>query len=302
LGSGDAVIAEGLAKQYPGGVWGAKSVSFSSNYGELIVILGPNGAGKTTTINMLTTLIKPSGGRGLVGGYDIVSERDKVRRIVALMPQDASMSSDWTPYEAVKWYLVARGFSISDAGREARVWLEEMDLYDARNRLGWWLSGGQRKRVLAAMVLATRAPVIFLDEPTSGVDVEGKYKVWSAIRRACRDARAVIYTTHDMREAELVADRVVMIGEGRTIVIGKPKDLVDGLPFKYKIVLRGKANHPEGLVAEISVGDITITYYRDRSDAIRALDSIETSASIEPVSLEDAYLYYVKMRGGSRWA
>ena len=175
-----------------------------------------------------------------------------------------------------------------------------MDLYDARNRLGWWLSGGQRKRVLAAMVLATGAPVIFLDEPTSGIDVEGKYKVWSAIRRACRDARAVVYTTHDMREAELVADRVVMIGEGRTIVAGRPKDLVDRLPFRYRIVLRGRANHTEGSVAEMSVGDITITYYRDRGDAIRALDSIETIASIEPVSLEDAYLYYVKMRGGNR--
>jgi len=220
--SREAVVAEGLAKLY-GNVWGARSVTFTAGYGELVVLLGPNGAGKTTTINMLSTLIKPTRGRGLVGGYDIVSQSWEVRRIVALMPQDGRPDPNWTPYEAVKWYLVARGFSLSTADREARLWLEELDLWELRHRSGWELSGGQRKRVLAAMVLATGAPVIFLDEPTSDIDVEGKYRVWSSIRRAVRSGRAVIYTTHDMREAEVIADKVVIISEGVTVAFPRPR-------------------------------------------------------------------------------
>ncbi len=296
MGSGEAVVVEELAKLYSNGVWGARGVSFSSGYGEVTVLLGPNGSGKTTTINMLSTLIKPTSGRGVVGGYDIVSDRDRVRRIIALMPQDARMIGDWRPYEAVKWYLVARGFGIGDAEREAGIWLEEMDLYGVRNRPGWWLSGGQRKRVFAAMVLATGAPVVFLDEPTGDIDVEGRYKIWSAIRRACRESRAVIYTTHDMREAEMIADRVVMISGGRTVASGKPRDLVERLPYRYRIVVKGDKNNLEGFSAGMSLGDIKIAYYRDRGEALKALGSIASSASIEPVSLEDAYLYYV--RGG----
>ena len=288
------MVAEGLAKLY-GDVWGARSVTFTSGYGELVVLLGPNGAGKTTTINMLSTLIKPTRGRGLVGGYDIVSQAWEVRRIVALMPQDGRPDPNWTPYEAVKWYLVARGFSLSTADREARLWLEELDLWELRHRSGWELSGGQRKRVLAAMVLATGAPVIFLDEPTSDIDVEGKYRVWSSIRRAVRSGRAVIYTTHDMREAEVIADKVVIINEGVTVTSGSPRELVESLPYRYKIVVREDGVEVPEASLVLSLGGVKIAYYESRSEALSALSSMQSlRATIEPVSLEDAYLYYVK--------
>jgi len=295
---GDAIVAEGLSKLYPGGVWGARGVSFSSSYGELLVLLGPNGSGKTTTINMLATLIKPTSGRALVAGYDIVRDVWSIRRIVALMPQDGRPDLNWTPLEAVKWYLVARGLSVSDASREARVWLEKLGLWDVRGRSGWELSGGQRKRVLAAMILATGVPVLFLDEPTSDVDVEGKYSVWSSIREAVREGRCAIYTTHDMREAERVADKIVILSEGRTIAAGAPKDLIKSLPFKYKVLASGNASC-SGSVATTKLGGTRVMYFKSRSEALACLSELEgVAATIEPVSLEDSYIYHTVLRGG----
>ena len=295
----EAVVAESLAKQYENGVWGARDISFVASFGEVTVLLGPNGAGKTTTIKMLSTLIKPTRGRGLVMGYDLYREWREIRRRIALMPQGGSPDPNWTPYEAVKWYLVARGFSISDADREARRWLEELGLWDLRNRPLWEASGGQRKRVLAAMILATGAEVVFLDEPSSDLDVEGRYKIWSSIRRACRENRAVVYTTHDMREAERIADKVVIISEGVVRVSGDPRRLIDSLPFKYRIIIKDTRDTKEvpGTIASIRIGDTAIAYYKNRSDALTSLEvSGINGVTIEPVSLEDVYLYYVEMR------
>ncbi|MEM1928313.1 MAG: ABC transporter ATP-binding protein [Acidilobaceae archaeon] len=303
MGSSGAVVAEGLAKRYSSGVWGARSVSFAVGYGELVVLLGPNGSGKTTTISILATLIKPTSGRGLVGGYDVVREAERVREIVAVMPQDGRPDPNWTPYEAVKWYLVARGFSLSAASGEARVWLEELGLWSVRNTPLWELSRGQMKRTLAAMVLASGAPVLFLDEPTSDVDVEGKYETWGALRRAVGSGRAVLYTTHDMREAERIADRVVMISSGVTVAEGSPRELVESLPFRFRVVVRdgGSAAPPAGASYTLRLGGSTIAYYESRSEALVAVGELEGSeASIEPVGLEDAYLYHVRIRGEQR--
>jgi ABC-2 type transport system ATP-binding protein len=295
---GEAIVAEGLAKLYPGGVWGVRGVSFTSSYGELVTLLGPNGSGKTTTINILATLIKPTSGRALVGGFDVVREAWSVRRIVAVMPQDGRPDLNWTPMEAVKWYLVARGFSVTTADREARVWLERLGLWDVRGRSGWELSGGQRKRVLAAMVLATGAPVLFLDEPTSDVDVEGKYSIWSSIREAVREGRSVLYTTHDMREAERIADRVVMVKEGRVVAVGAPGRLIESLPFNYKMVVSGNASC-SSRAALVELGGTRILYFKGRSEALACLAEMEgVTATVEPVSLEDAYIYHTILGGG----
>jgi len=291
-------VAESLAKLYEGGIWGVRDISFQASYGEITVLLGPNGAGKTTTINMLATLIEPTSGRGYVSGYDVVREARMVRRVIALMPQGGSPDPNWTPYEAVKWYLVARGLSISTAERETRRWLEELGMWDLRSRTCWTLSGGQRRRVLAAMVLATEAQVIFLDEPSSDLDVEGKYRVWGAVRRACSDGRAVIYTTHDMREASMLADKVVIISGGRTLAIGRPRELIESLPFRYRIVVRNSGKSLPGFVSKIDMGGMSIAYYQTRSEALSSIeDSGVEEASVEHVGLEDVYLYYVKLRG-----
>ena len=177
---GNAIETEGLGKRYPNGVWGARDVNLTAKYGEVTVLLGPNGAGKTTTVGMLTTILKPTKGGARVARYDVVKDYAEVRKRIALCPQDISIDANWTPLEAVVGYLMLRGFSKGDAVKEAKYWLEVLDLWSVRNRMARALSGGQRKRVAVAMVLASNAPVLFLDEPSAGLDVEGRYKVWRA--------------------------------------------------------------------------------------------------------------------------
>lgn len=291
---GEAVIAEGVSKLYSNGVWGIRGVSFKAGYGELLVLLGPNGSGKTTTINVLTTLIKPTSGRAIVAGYDVVREARMARRFIALMPQDAAPDPNWTPLEAVKWYLVARGLSLGDAEREARLWLEKLGLWDVRGRSGWELSGGQRRRILAAMVLASGAPIVFLDEPTAGIDVEGKYVIWSSLREAVRDGRCIVYTTHDMREAERIGDVIVMLKNGVIVASGTPVELVERLPFKYKVVVESGNARCDNTVFKVNFAGSTILYFRSRGEALTCIAELAgVRATLEEVSLEDAYIHNV---------
>jgi len=287
-----AVIAEGLAKLYPRGVWGARNISFEAPWRSITVLLGPNGAGKTTTIGMLTTVLRPTRGRALVAGHDVVKEPWEVRKRIALCPQDVRVDPWWTPREAVVGFLMSRGWSRSDAERAARRWLEVLDLWSVRDRPAVTLSGGQSKRIAVAMTLACEAEVTFLDEPTAGLDVEARYRVWSALRELIRDGRCVIMTTHDMKEAEMVADYVVMIARGEVIATGRPSTLIEGLGYRYKVIAYGvKGAAPRG---GIKIGDRVIAYARDRAEAARiAQTMIADHIVIERVSLEDVYMKLV---------
>jgi len=290
---GNAIKAEGLGKRYPNGVWGARDVSLGARYGEVTVLLGPNGAGKTTTVGMLTTLLKPTKGKARVAGYDVVRDYVEVRKRIALCPQDISIDANWTPLEAVVGYLMLRGFSKRDAVEEAKYWLEVLDLWSVRNRVARALSGGQRKRVAVAMILASNASVLFLDEPTAGLDVEGKYKVWRALRDFVREGRCVVMTTHDMREAQLIADQVVMIHKGVTVAAGTPERLMRVIPFRFKVIVKGSV---DGLSAGrvVRLGDRIVAYARSRVAALSIAGSVTASSvTIDEVDLEDVYLEVV---------
>lgn len=295
------VVAEGLAKRYPGGVWGAVDVRLCAKRGEVTVLLGPNGSGKTTTVNMLAAILRPTRGTAKVLGFDVSREPWEVRRRVALVPQEGRPDYNWSPWQAVKWYLVARGFSLGEAEKAAREWLERLGLWGVRDRPCWGLSVGTQRRVMAAMALATQAPVVFLDEPTSGVDVDGKYAIWGAIREAARAGRAVVYTTHDMREAEMVADRVVVLSSGKTVAEGSPRELIGSLPYKYKVVVRGGAQIDAGssiAVWSLSLGDIAVHYFRAAEEAHEFAKKVSSGVEIERVGLEDVYLFYTRNGGG----
>lgn len=292
----EAVVARGLGKKYGNGVWGAVEVSFTVEEGSIAVLLGPNGAGKTTTIGMLTTILKPTRGRGFVAGYDVVEQAREVRKRIALCPQDVRVDPNWTPWEAVVGYLWARGMSRSDAVLNARKWLEELELWSVRNRVGYQLSGGQRKRVAVAMALASGADVVFLDEPTAGLDVEGRYRVWRALREAVKNGATIVLTTHDMSEAETISDKLVFIHKGRSIAEGGVDEVKKKLPYTHKIVLKKPRVKPlvePGRVLDL--GDTVIVYANSYREALSlASESIAESVSIQTVSLEDTYLYLVK--------
>lgn len=135
-------MAESLAKLYEGGIWGARDISFQASYGGITVLLGPNGAGKTTLTKILATLIKPTGGKAEVLGYDVVREYERIRSRISLVPQDASPELYLTPYEHVYWYLRSRGLSGDDSKRLARDALKKLGLWEYRNRVCARLSSG----------------------------------------------------------------------------------------------------------------------------------------------------------------
>jgi len=293
----DAIIAEGLGRVYRGSVWGIRDVSFRVGGGSLTVLLGPNGAGKTTTVKVLTTILKPTRGSAYVMGYDVVRDVWEVRRRVALCPQDVRVDPNWTPWEAVKGYLLTRGWGISDAEREAKVWLEELELWEVRNRISTHLSGGQRKRIAVAMVLATNADVMFLDEPTSGLDVEGRYKVWRALRTVIKNGGTILLTTHDMKEAELISDKVILISKGKVVAEGGGEALISTLPYRHTVIARGVRNNSLSTdpCRLVNLEDRLVIYAESKSKALSIASSIEAeSVTISEVGLEDAYIYLTR--------
>ena len=291
-----AVEAYQLGKRF-GDVWGVKEATFELGRGMVGVLAGPNGAGKTTTTRILTTYYKPDKGEARVCGFDVVKDYKRVRRVISYLPQGYSVSLDLTPEELVVSTLMSRGLSFSDARREARRWLEALGMRELRKRRLWVLSGGERRRALVASVLAEPAEVYFLDEPTTGIDVEGRYEVLKVIREVVSHGATVFMTTHNLAEAQMVADIVVFINSGITVKLGSPTQLLESFPWRFKAVVNGRSSLPEGVPC-LPLGDKLVVYARTRSELYGLLEELKVDVhGVREVDLEDVYLHTV---GGGR--
>jgi len=290
-----AISVTNLGRKY-GESWGLKDATFRVKRGELAVLVGPNGAGKTTTVKILTTVLKPSKGKAEVLGLDVVKEYKKVRKRIAYLPQGFEPNLNLTPREAVKWSLVARGFSIREAQLQARKWIELMGLWDCRDRTGWTLSGGEKRKVAVAMVLATYADVIFLDEPTTGLDVEARHATWKIIRESISKGTAILLTTHNMEEAEIIGDTTILINQGKTVIQKTPRSLVESLPYQYKIAIRKDKANAFSYPHAIDLGDRLMVYAKNQKEVKRLISTFNDLTSIfsvDRVGLEDAYLHFI---------
>ena len=220
-----AIEAEDLRKVF-GDVVAVDGISFSVEEGELFGLLGPNGAGKTTTINILTTLIRPTSGSARVWGYDVRTETSKVRSVIGLVPQDLTVDDELTGIENLR--LMASLYHVPKDVAEKRIEevLELVDLKEAARRRVETYSGGMRKRLELAAALIHRPKVLFLDEPTLGLDVQTRAHIWDYIRRLVREEQlTVLMTTHYMEEADANCDRVAVIDRGKIMAIGSPREL-----------------------------------------------------------------------------
>jgi ABC-2 type transport system ATP-binding protein len=200
-------------------------VDLAIRRGSVYGLLGPNGAGKTTTIRVLTTLARPTSGRAVVLGHDVVSEAAQVRRKVSLTGQYASVDEDLTGHENL--VLVSRllGLSWRDSRARATELLGAFGLADAAGRQVRTFSGGMRRRIDIAASLVTRPEVLFLDEPTSGLDPRSRNQVWELVRQIAADGTTVLLTTQYLEEADRLAERLAVIDHGRVIAEGTSRDL-----------------------------------------------------------------------------
>jgi len=219
-----------LTKSFNGTVKAVDGVSFEVREGEIFGFLGPNGAGKTTTINMLTTILKPTSGTATICGYDIVKDAAEVRRSVGVVPQEYTADEDLTGIENILLCADLYGIPRSISKPRALELLKLVELEDAAKRKVDTYSGGMRRRLELASGLISRPKLVFLDEPTLGLDVQTRAAVWSYIRRLKEEYSMTLFmTTHYLEEADSLCDRIAIIDHGKILTVGPPNDLKEGL-------------------------------------------------------------------------
>ncbi|HHV23497.1 MAG: ATP-binding cassette domain-containing protein [Methanosarcina sp.] len=194
---------------------------------EIFGLLGPNGAGKSTTVMMLTTLLKPTSGTAKVCGYDVVKESKKVRSKISYVPQDMAVDRKLTGRENVQLY--AKLYGIPNRNLKVEEVLEMMGLSDRASDLVATYSGGMRRRLELAQALIHEPEVLFLDEPTLGLDVSGRKKIWEHISMLKAEGMTIFMTTHYLEEAEKYCDRVAIIDKGIITAVGSPENLINSI-------------------------------------------------------------------------
>lgn len=220
-----AITVTDLTKQF-GAVTAVDAVSFNVHQGELFALLGPNGAGKSTTIKMLTTLLKPTGGSLTLAGYDVTHEQDKARQSFGIVFQDPSVDTEMTALENMQLHAALYGVSGTAAKERIKELMTLVELWDRRDSLVRTYSGGMKRRLEIARGLLHHPAVLFLDEPTLGLDTQTRNLLWEYVKTLSREeGMTVFFTTHYLEEAEAVADRIGVIDHGKLIALGTTKEL-----------------------------------------------------------------------------
>jgi len=304
----EAIVVDELQKQY-GRVRALQGVTFAVRAGEVFGLLGPNGAGKSTTVKVLATLTKPDSGRAEVAGYDVVRDPNAVRRAIGYVPQSSGVDRDATGREN----LMLQGRVQGMGGRtlEARVaeLLELLGLAEAADRVVRGYSGGMKRRLDVGLGLVHRPQVLFLDEPTTGLDPEARASMWGELERLAEgESLTILLTTHYMEEADELADRLAIVSRGRVVVEGTPEQLKQSLRGEAVEVelADGRGSEAEAVVAALEgVLESSIDGRRLRSrvaSGARAIPFILSALEAEGISVEsvtthrpsldDVYLHY----------
>ena len=299
-----AIEVTGLEREFPGGIRAVDGVDLEVAEGEIYAFLGPNGAGKTTTVRMLTTLLRPTGGSARVAGHDVVSEAGQVRRAIGVALQEAALDPLMTGRELIELQATLHGIPRAEAGRRGEALLDRVGLSEAAGRRVGGYSGGMRRRLDLASALVHEPRVLFLDEPTTGLDPVSRKGIWEEVSALNREGTTVFLTTQYLEEADQLANRVGIIARGGIVAEGTPASLkaeignphleiglVDGSPETAAQVCRAFGRPlPERdgkvlLELEGGAGDV--------AQVVRALDEagilVESLELVEP-TLDDVFV------------
>jgi len=305
--SEEIIKAEGLTKVFNRHLTAVDHVNFSVKHGEIFGFLGPNGAGKTTTINMLITILKPTEGRASVLGFDVAKQDSNVRDVIGVVPQEYTADEDLTGLENVLLCADLYGIPRNIAKERAMELLKLVELTDFNDKKVQTYSGGMRRRLELACGLINRPKVLFLDEPTLGLDVQTRIATWDYIRKLKKEYDMTLFmTTHYLEEADALCDRVAIIDRGKIIVVGTPEELKHSLGGDL-ITLAIKENEDvSGLIQKVEhvkevrkedgayrikaeIGEITTPFI---IEALRKKGYTVTKLSLTEPTLNEVYLEY----------
>ncbi len=302
-----AIEVRNLTKKF-NGFTAVDNISFKVKKGELFGLLGPNGAGKTTTINMLSTLLNPTSGYARVAGYDILKERDGVRRSIGIVFQEPALDNKLTGRENLEFHAMMYGMNKEERKRRINEVLKLVELSDKADVLVENYSGGMKRRLEIARGLIHKPKVLFLDEPTLGLDAQTRRHIWNYIKKLNKESNiTIILTTHYMEEADYLCDRVAIIDYGKIIAMDTPKNLKDRLGgdvITFEIGERtdefmdviGKLRFVKSVKKHD--GKLTVTVERGEKRIPELISMAQKkgvnvkSVSLHKPSLEDVFLYF----------
>lgn len=296
----EALVATGLTQVYQGRgrvVRALDGVDLTVGTGRLFAFLGRNGAGKTTFIRVAATLLRPTSGELLLFGDDVIRFPRKARERIALVPQEGRPFYTLTPREHIREYLCTRGFATETAKARTEEIIQAMALGQFAEEPAFRLSGGQQQRTLVAMILATRAPFLFLDEPTLGMDPFARRQVWRVIREATRQGSTVLLTTHYLDEAEQLSEELAVIESGKILYRGTAEALRATVGREVRLQFTGNVTEadlaPYGKVLRDRDRLVLLTGRGSVAPLTQLALSRSAEMTIGPVTLEEAFLELV---------
>jgi ABC-2 type transport system ATP-binding protein len=252
------IVAENLVRHF-GDVEAVNGINLQVNAGEIFGFLGPNGAGKSTVVRMLTTLLRPTSGKAFVAGFDVAKHPNEVRQRIGVALQDAAIDPLMTGVELLRLQAVLYAIPKSKMKSRADELLERVGLTAAADRRVGTYSGGMRRRLDLALSLIHQPTVLFLDEPTTGLDPMSRVSLWEEVRRLNNEGTTVMLTTQYLEEADQLADRIAIIDKGVIVREGKPQDLKSGVGFPTLVINVSRDQHELAKSILLGFGDLRPT-------------------------------------------